>query len=1008
MKAKKLIEVAMPIKEISAESVRDKSIRHGHISTLHLWWARRPLPACRAIVFASLVPDPLDENCPQAFKDAAATLLNSSVYASYPDIPYTSIYDPMEDNLRHRLMMFVGKFSDKCQRNMLAGKTTAPAEQLDANCLIKWENKNDERVLGIARKLIWVAYHSDKDGSLSFEKMSRDFDKAYQAIKEAEKTLYAIPDRHVETAAVKEAEEALHHAIEAFQNEMPSVFDPFAGGGAIPLEAARLGCRSYGNDINPVAHIIEKGSAEFPQKYGKPITYSAEEFLKLYGDEGVRMLQEKGINWSSADGLVRLPNRLAWDVEFYAKRVLKETEKEVGWMYPCDENGNKPVAFYWARTAKCSNPSCGAIVPMLKGFDLVNIKAKQISLEPIIEGEIISFQIRDEKSRREGWFKKAGLTCPCCGNLTSTQAIKEQASVGLQERLVCAIYETDNGKKYSFPFGKIEKPDINEMNVPTELMTVQPDLISGRGWHIQKWSQLFSDRQMYMLQCFISKYYDTIHLLKEDDYSKTLATFLALWFDRIAIVNTSFGRWNVAGEKIEHPYSRQAIAMVTDYPESNPFCSSSGSALNMLDWILRYLNSESDIPFMANFANASSGEKNQFESKEITATVTDPPYYDAIAYGDISDFFYVWMKRTLGELYPTNFSTPQTPKGEECTALKHHHDNDETKAKRHFERKLTEIFDAIEMQTSDLVSIMFAHQSTEAWTTLCNSILEARMNITGSWPMDTEMASRSLALAGAALESSVTVSCRPSQRVGYGEFKEVEKAIKDNVKEEVEKLYALGFRGADLLTACFGQAVSEFGKYKVVEKANGDTVTVGELLDLARDTAFNALIEGVQGDDFTKFYLGWLQLNGMGETEFDDVTKFTRVGLPINIQEVFAHNLLIKEESGNKQHLATAAEHLGEEHITGWRKDDLLIEQAHRAILLYKDENRNGLLKLLRDIEAQDVNAPFWRLLASLKELLPANDDLKQVQGLLQNGEDLRRASKLNEKPQEVQGTLEL
>ncbi len=393
MKAKKLIEVAMPIKEISAESVRDKSIRHGHISTLHLWWARRPLPACRAIVFASLVPDPLDENCPQAFKDAVATLLNSSVYAPYPDIPYTSIYDPMEDNLRHRLMMFVGKFSDKCQRNMLAGKTTAPSEQLDANCLIKWENKNDERVLGIARKLIWVAYHSDKDGSLSFEKMSRDFDRAYQAIKEAEKTLYAIPDRHVKTAAVDEAEEALHHAIEAFQNEMPSVFDPFAGGGAIPLEAARLGCRSYGNDINPVAHIIEKGSAEFPQKYGKPITYSAEEFLKLYGDEGVRMLQEKGINWPSADGLVRLPNWLAWDVEFYAKRVLKETEKEVGWMYPCDENGNKPMAFYWARTIRCTNPSCGAIVPMLKGFDLVHTSSKQVHLEPHVVGKDISLPV---------------------------------------------------------------------------------------------------------------------------------------------------------------------------------------------------------------------------------------------------------------------------------------------------------------------------------------------------------------------------------------------------------------------------------------------------------------------------------------------------------------------------------------------------------------------------------------------------------------------------------------
>lgn len=1012
MKAKKLIEVAMPIKEISAESVRDKSIRHGHISTLHLWWARRPLPACRAIVFASLVPDPLDENCPQAFKDAVATLLNSSVYAPYPDIPYTSIYDPMEDNLRHRLMMFVGKFSDKCQRNMLAGKTTAPAEQLDANCLIKWENKNDERVLGIARKLIWVAYHSDKDGSLSFEKMSRDFDKAYQAIKEAEKTLYAIPDRHVETAAVKEAEEALHHAIEAFQNEMPSVFDPFAGGGAIPLEAARLGCRSYGNDINPVAHIIEKGSAEFPQKYGKPITYSAEEFLKLYGDEGVRMLQEKGISWPSADGLVRLPNRLAWDVEFYAKQILCKTEKEIGEFYPNDNLGRKPVAYYWARTATCSNPSCGAKVPMFTNLNLVNSSRRNYYLNPIIDGKSVSFNVKSGKCSLAPWNYRGNLTCPCCGNITNVDSIKEQFLQGkIEDRLIVVVYDTLNGKEYALPTDEqILKTSqkVDPIFKPKEFITKNSGGGDTLSWGYTRWGDLYTDRQLRMINTFISNFRALLPKFENGDYNKALIVFLTMWIDRIILFNNSFGRWEHKSEAVKHPYSRQAISIKFEYPEANPFSDGASGGVAMLEWTLRYLNSESNSSFSAFFVNSSSGEESQFAAKELTAVITDPPYYDAIAYADCSDFFYVWLKRIIGDVFPSNFTTPQTPKQEECTAMKHHHNNDDEEAKKHFERKLTQILDAIEKQTSDMVSIMFAHQSTEAWTTLCNSILEARMNITGSWPMDTEMSNRVVGLSGAALESSVTVACRPSQRVGYGEYKEVEKAIKQNVKEEVEKLYALGFRGADLLTACFGQAVSEFGKYKVVEKANGDTVTVGELLDLARDTAFNALIEGVQGDDFTKFYLGWLQLNGMGETEFDDVTKFTRVGLPINIQEVFAHNLLIKEESGNKQHLATAAEHLGEEHITGWRKDDLLIEQAHRAILLYKDENRNGLLKLLHDIEAQDVNAPFWRLLASLKELLPANDDLKQVQGLLQNGEDLRRASKLNEKPQEVQGTLEL
>ena len=375
MKAKKLIEVALPIKEISAESVRDKSIRHGHISTLHLWWARRPLPVCRAIVFASLVPDPLDDNCPEAFKYAVEMLLNTELgklhYKPYKDIPYTSIVDEMEDNHRNRLMMFIGKFSEKCQENMKAGKSTPPKEQLDDWSLIKWENKNNPKILRIARELIFVAYQSDKRPDATWEELHAEFDKLYDAIPKAEKNLYELKDRHIETERVKQLETELQAAIDAFQNEMPSVFDPFAGGGAIPLEAARLGCRSYGNDINPVAHIIERGSAEFPQKYGKPIVYSKAEFEKLYGEEGIKMAQEdeRGITFDGKS--YRIPNRLAFDVEFYAKRIINEVKDEIGYLYPLDENGDTPIAYYWVRTAKCSNPSCGAEVPLFKQFYLV-------------------------------------------------------------------------------------------------------------------------------------------------------------------------------------------------------------------------------------------------------------------------------------------------------------------------------------------------------------------------------------------------------------------------------------------------------------------------------------------------------------------------------------------------------------------------------------------------------------------------------------------------------------
>ena len=695
-KAKKLIEVAMPIKEISAESVRDKSIRHGHISTLHLWWARRPLPVCRAVIFASLVPDPLDPECPQAFCDAVQDLLaNNPLYAPYPDIPYTSIYDPMPDNLRNRLLMFIGKFSPACQKNMLAGKTTPSKDQVQEGCLIKWESKNDPTVLRLARLLIWVAYNSELRSEATYTDLAVEFDEASKAITNAETALYHTTNRHLTSPEVTAKEAALQEAIEKFQNRMPSVFDPFAGGGAIPLEAARLGCRSFGNDINPVAHIIEKGSVEFPQKYGKPITYTHEEFMTLYGKEGVKLYTENFGGMPT--GNVEIPNRLSFDVEYYAQKLLAMTEAEVGHLYPADEKGNKPIAYYWARTAMCSNPSCRAKVPLLKQFYLANTKSKKVYLNPIIHGTDIQFEIKegsyDEKAL-PGWNNRGNMTCPCCGNITPVDQVKQQfKNKKTSERILSVIYETNGGKYYATPHkDNSYQPHLTIENKPNEKMAVENNRnFNTPGWGIDNYGDMFSCRQLYMLFTLIKNLSQLKSEINTSEYHQALLTFLAIWFDRIAVANTSLGRWDNAREGIQTPFSRQAIAMVFDYPESNPFCNSSGSALNQLEWITRYIESESNSPFAALFANASSGEKGQFAAKTLTAVVTDPPYYDAIAYADISDFFYVWMKRTLGDIYPINFATPQTPKAEECTALKHHHHNSEAEAKKHFENKLTAI-----------------------------------------------------------------------------------------------------------------------------------------------------------------------------------------------------------------------------------------------------------------------------------------------------------------------------
>ena len=1013
-KAKKLIEVALPIKEISAESVRDKSIRHGHISTLHLWWARRPLPVCRAIVFASLVPDPLDENCPEAFKYAIEYLLNTGYgklhYKPYKDIPYTSIVDEMEDNHRNRLMMFIGKFSDTCQTNMIAGKATSPKEQLDDWSLIKWENKNNPKILRLARELIFVAYQSDKRPNATWEELHAEFDKLYDAIPKAEKNLYELKDRHIETEKVKQLEAELQAAIDAFQNEMPSVFDPFAGGGAIPLEAARLGCRSYGNDINPVAHIIERGSAEFPQKYGKPIVYSKEEFEKLYGEEGLKMAQEdeRGITFDGNN--YRIPNRLAFDVEFYAKKILAEAEKEVGYLYPADEKGNKPVALYWARTVRCSNPSCRAEVPLLRGFYLAQSTKNHVYLNPLINGTDIQFEIKRGDPVQPGWNHRGNLTCPCCGNTTDINEVKRQfQNKSYKERLIAIIYEGSKGKEYKIPTRELISALTQELNInglrPNDKMTVANQRnFNTPGWGIDSFGQLFSDRQIVVLNVLMKhiKSLDLNYLVQAPEYNKTITVYLSILFDKMLDYYNSFCTWHLTGEKIGHLFSRQAIPMVFDYPETNIFSNSSGCFKNMLDWVLLYINSESNNFIPAQFNNISSGDKLQFAPKSLTSVVTDPPYYDAIAYADISDFFYIWMKRLLSDTYPIVFSTPQTPKIEECTALKHHHGNDENNAEKHFEDTLTNIFKALENQTTDLVSIMFAHQSTKAWTTLCNSILDARMNITGSWPMDTELVNRSISLSGAALESSVTVACHPSERKGYADYDDVKHDIRQMVKTEVEKLYGLGFRGADLLTACFGQAVSVFGHYKLVETAEGDPVSVGQLLEFARESAAQALLEGVPGEPQTKFYCGWLQMNGMSECDFDDVNKYTRVGVNVEIRSLQSDKLLITE--GSKQHLATAEEHVGSNQNWGTQPTDYMISQVHRMMLAYRGGNQVLLLKLVRELCPQS-DAPQWRVMDFLGGHLPEGKDLTDVKGILASAEMLRQKCKETTIPKV--GTLE-
>ncbi|CAN5759923.1 hypothetical protein BH20ACI4_BH20ACI4_20860 [soil metagenome] len=455
-----------------------------------------------------------------------------------------------------------------------------------------------------------------------------DFDKHYKAIKDAENALYSTPDRHLESDDVKQKEANLQNAIEAFLDRMPRVFDPFAGGGAIPLEASRLGCRSFGNDINPVAHIIQKGSLEFPQKYGKPIVYSRDEFTKRYGADELKRVQAENPLYKGEK--VKIDNRLSFDVEFYARELLKRAEAEIGHFYLADDKGKKPIAYYWARVGTCSNPSCRAEVPLLKGFYLVNKKDKQVYLKPIIDGNKIDFEIKKGKFEAEGWNYRGNMKCPCCGNTTDIKQIKQQNNDrGLGERILAVIIEGQNSKDYRLPTNEEIKvlqsiPQVERPNEKMQRNSAGGDTFS---WGVSEWGKLFSFRQLFTIQTLVEKLNEIKQIIGiENDYGKAVITYLGILVDRIAVANTSFGVWHTGRETLERIMGRQAIQMVFDYPESNPFCDSTGSALNQLDWLTRYIESECNHPFSTILQNASSGEKEQFPEKYLDAVVTDPPY----------------------------------------------------------------------------------------------------------------------------------------------------------------------------------------------------------------------------------------------------------------------------------------------------------------------------------------------------------------------------------------------
>ncbi len=766
---RRLIESRLPLKKISEESAREKSIRHGHISTLHIWWARRPLAASRAAVFGTLVPD-TDEN--------------------------------------HKLV---------------------------------------EKI---------VPWDAVKDGN---------------------------------NADVLKAREEV---LKAYGGRPPRVLDPFAGGGAIPLEALRLGAETYAADLNPVAYLILKATLEYPQRFGQPNSREVPDYILEKDRETERGAFETEGPWARA----YKENPLATDVRYWGEWVLERAREELAEFYPPDPDGRTPVAYLWARTVTCTNPTCRAEVPLVRQWWLAKKKNKRIALKPIVDAEAkkVSFEVVDV-SEHESWpdkgtVKRGNAVCPVCGNTMPVEHIREAArEKEWGERLLAVVLSTDgDGKAYrtasqqdeaAFERAKEKLAQLQkEHKGPPNLVPDEPlPPVGTLGFRvnlygIEKWGQLFNPRQALALVTF-AKWMREAHgqILKatgDEEYARAITTYLGLTVDRVADYLSTLCIWHSSKELISHTFGRQALPMVWDYIEVNPLSGSTGDFSGALQWVELVTKFAAKTQSQPASAHRSSATRLPFDDAYFDAIVTDPPYYDAVPYADLSDFFYVWLRRTVGHLYPEHFRTPLTPKAQEIVQNPVRHDGDNERAKAFFENMMQKAFAEMHrvLKPEGRATIVFAHKSTEAWETLISALINAGFVVEASWPIHTEMKTRLRARASAALASSTFLVCKKRTSANTAYLNRVLDEMEKAIEPKLEAFWNAGISGADFFMSAIGPGLEAYSKYQTVKRMSGEVVGVGEFLDEVRKIVL-------------RFVLKRIFKNGGREASVDGPTQFALAAL---------------------------------------------------------------------------------------------------------------------------------
>jgi putative DNA methylase len=768
---KKLIEVALPLDEINKQAAREKSIRHGHPSTLHVWWARRPLAACRAVLFAQLVDDP----------------------SSHPDE-----FPSEEDRVLERKRLF----------NIIER-------------LVNWDNISDESLYEEARREIWKSC----DGN------------------------------------------------------PPPILDPFAGGGSIPLEAQRLGLEVHASDLNPVPVLINKALIEIPPTWAG--------MAPVFPD----IAESRLGGWPGATGL-------AEDIRRYGKWMRDEAEKRIGHLYPKAKLGDgteaNVIAWIWARTITCPNPTCGGTTPLIRSFWLSKKKGNERYIEPIVENKSVRFDICGPKGKPqvEGTVGRTGATCLICNTPVPLSYIRSEGKAGRISVKLIAIVAEGRRVRYYLPAtdehersANVKRPsDAPEANLPRN-----PRDFKTPNYGFDTFDKLFTSRQLVTLTTFSNLVAEmrekalsdaraaglpSSHRLADggtgaEAYADAVATYLGIVSSKAAVFHCTQARWRPDADKTAPGFGRQAIPMVWDFAEVGPFAGAGGDWTGIVEGAAKVIESS---PAQSQGVSIQSNATRRDYAGMVVCT--DPPYYDNVSYGELSDFFYVWLRRSLQSIFPDILSTMLTPKDGELIAHVYRHGGKE-ESTRFFEEGFQETFTRMREGATPTypMTVFYAFKQSESygegesssgWETLLEGIIRSGWSITATWPMRTEMATRMIAANTNALASSVVLACRPRpQGAPVIDRRGLINALKAELPQALRDLQQGGVAPVDLAQAAIGPGMAVFSRYAQVTEADGLPMRVRAALIMINQILAEVLSD--QEGDFdsdTRFCLKWFETHG--------------------------------------------------------------------------------------------------------------------------------------------------